>query len=290
MFGYYKTLRKIQSFFDRSNFKFNIDIESFNPKIKDELIIFGNGYTLKETDLNYFLNQDCFVCNEFYLMNNFKEFILKNNVFYFMGDGLSSIQKQSKLEHLSWESTFLKYNSMFLNMSDITFLQPESLAIEYLKRNATIKNIVSQSLIKSILKNKPKKIKNLVNDIKIGHTPQVMLLVGILLGYKKIHLYGLEHNYVKDILNKDPKCGTHFYGESYRQVLELNDGKGLPREAYKVTLSKLFEGNAKVFKAYEQLADLAKELGVDVIDHSNGSLFMFQDYSLWDLVETKENN
>ena len=285
MFGYYKTLRKIQSFFDRSNFKFNIDIESFNPKIKDELIIFGNGYTLKETDLNYFLNQDCFVCNEFYLMNNFKEFILKNNVFYFMGDGLSSIQKQSIIEHLCWESTFLKYNSMFLNMSDITFLQPESLAIEYLKRNATIKNIVSQSLIKSILKDKPMKIKYLVNDIKIGHTPQLMLLVGLLLGYKKIHLHGLEHNYVKDILNKDPKCGTHFYGESYRQVLELNDGKGLPREAYKVTLSKLFEGNAKVFKAYEQIADLAKELGVEVIDHSNGSLFMFQDYSLWDLVE-----
>jgi hypothetical protein len=57
-----------------------------------------------------------------------------------------------------------------------------------------------------------------------------------------------------------------------------------------VTLSKLFEGNAKVFKAYEQLAELAKELNVEVIDHSKGSLFMFQDYSLWDLVETKRIN
>lgn len=285
MFGYYKLKNNIKLYLEKRKINFNVKLEELKIKKKNDLVLFGNGYTLHDAYLKDFIGKDCFVCNEFYLMNNFKEFILKNNVFYFMGDGLSSIQKQSKLEHLSWESTFLKYNSMFLNMSDITFLQPESLAIEYLKRNATIKNIVSQSLIKSILKNKPKKIKNLVNDIKIGHTPQVMLLVGILLGYKKIHLHGLEHNYVKDILNKDPKCGTHFYGESYREVLELNDGKGLPRESYRVTLSKLFEGNAKTFKGYEQLADLAKELGVEVIDHSNGSLFMFQDYSLWDLVE-----
>jgi hypothetical protein len=290
MFGYYKTIRKIKSFFDRRNLEFNIDIETFNHKIKDELIIFGNGYTLNGADLKDFTGEDCFVCNEFYLMNNFKEFILNNNVLYFMNDGLGSIHKQSKIDGLDWESTFLKYNLMFLNMSDITFVQPESLAIEYLKCNANIRNIVSQSLVKSILKDKPNKIKYLVNDINLGHTPQVMLLVGILLGYKKIHLHGLEHNYVKDILNKDPKCGTHFYGESYREVLELNDGKGLPREAYRVTLSKLFEGNAKTFKGYEQLADLAKELGVEVIDHSNGSLFMFQDYSLWDLVEPKNTN
>ncbi len=117
-----------------------------------------------------------------------------------------------------------------------------------------------------------------------------MLLAGILLGYKKIHLHGLEPNYVKDILNKNSKCGTHFYGESYRQVLELNDGKVLPREAYNVTFSKLFESNAKIFRAYEQLADLAQELGVEVIVHSGGSLFMFQDYSLWDLVEPPNKN
>ena len=98
-------------------------------------------------------------------------------------------------------------------------------------------------------------------------------------------MYGLEHNYVIDILNKDPRCGTHFYGDSYRSVLELDRGAGLPRDQYKIKLSELFEGNARVFRTYEQIAYLAKEMGVEIIDHSNGSLFMFQDYSLWDLVE-----
>jgi hypothetical protein len=64
-------------------------------------------------------------------------------------------------------------------------------------------------------------------------------------------------------------------------------GKDLPREAYRTKLSKLFESNAQTFKTYEDLADLASERGVEIIDHSSGSLFMFQDYSLWDLVEPK---
>ena len=85
-------------------------------------------------------------------------------------------------------------------------------------------------------------------------------------------------------------CGTHFYNDTYEDVL-LSDGhKRGDRESAKIKLSKLFEGNAKIFRGYEQLADLAKELGVEIIDKSNGSLFMFQDYSLWDLVEEKNRN
>ena len=68
-----------------------------------------------------------------------------------------------------------------------------------------------------------------------------------MLGYKKIRLFGLEHNYVKDILNRDKNCGTHFYSDDYTEILEMNHGVNLPRESYKVLLSKLFEGNSKTF-------------------------------------------
>ncbi len=163
--------------------------------------------------------------------------------------------------------------------------------IPHVLNNFTDSQICAIShILNDLLKNKSTDLQNRIKRITRGHTPQGMLLIGILYGYKKIHLHGLEHNYVKDILNKDPICGTHFYGESYRQVLELNDGKGLPRESYKTTLSKLLSGNASIFEGYEQLAELAKELNVEVIDHSNGSLFMFQDYSLWDLVEPKDKH
>jgi hypothetical protein len=98
---------------------------------------------------------------------------------------------------------------------------------------------------------------------KFVHTPQIMILMGILFGYKKIHLLGLEHNYVKDILNKDPKCGTHFYGDTYEDVLISDRGLG-GRDHYRITLSKLLRGNADVFEGYEQLADLAKERGIEI--------------------------
>jgi hypothetical protein len=128
--------------------------------------------------------------------------------------------------------------------------------------------------------------KKMINEIesKIGHTPQFMLLIGILMGYKKIYLYGLEHNYVKDILNKSTLCGTHFYDDTYEDVLLTDGHKKGDRESAKIKLSNLLKGNAAIFKGYEQLADLGKEMGVEIIDKSNGSLFMFQDYSLWDLV------
>jgi hypothetical protein len=198
-------------------------------------------------------------------------------------DGSKSFEKTipEKRNITSAEAYKIHIDPIISNQANI--IMPYSILSYALNKYPNTKIYPSEKLFQEL------KWKNInLENIIFGHTPQSMLLAGILFGYKKIHLHGLEHNYVKDILNKDPKCGTHFYGESYRQVLELNDGKGLPREAYRVTLSKLFEGSSKVFKAYEQLAELAKELGVEVIDHSNGSLFMFQDYSLWDLVEQKE--
>lgn len=289
MFGYYKLRQTIKEYF-----LFRKVPEQFNftfKKRNEELLLFGNGYTL---DLNINVNdlndKDIFVCNEFHLHTNYKNVINRNNILYFALDGISSYEKViPKMEGLSVEESFEKYLHPILR-SGVNVVLPMNV-IQYILNNFNDSHISAFSrILNDLLKNKSADLQNQIKNIKSGHTPQGMLLLGILYGYKKIHLHGLEHNYVKDILNKDPKCGTHFYGESYRQVLELNDGKGLPREAYKTTLSKLFEGNAKTFKAYEQLAELAKELNVEVIDHSNGSLFMFQDYSLWDLVEPKDKN
>lgn len=286
MFGYYKFRRKIKNFYLRlktpkSN---GFDFE----RGTDELILLANGYTMDMyIELEKLKGADVFVCNEFFRHVNYSNIIIENNVLYFALDGLISYERTiPKMEGLSVNESFEKYLNPILK-SNVNSVIPISL-FPYVLNNFPKSKIKSNELYFQELVDlkviSPKKIK----ELRIGHTPQGMLLAGILMGYKKIHLHGLEHNYVKDILNKDPKCGTHFYSESYRQVLELNDGKDLPRDAYKVTLSKLFEGNAKTFRTYERLSDLAKQLDVEIIDHSNGSLFMFQDYSLWDLVEPKK--
>lgn len=288
MLGYYKFRRKIKNYFltkkiPKSN---NFDFENQN----EELFLFGNGYTLDSNiNLNNLSSADVFVCNEFHRHPEYKNIIEKNNVLYFALDGIGSYEKIiPKREDLSIGETFEKYLHPILR-SGVNIVVPFNVFSYVLKGFPKTKMKSHLLLFEELSKSKGIEFEDIVS-LANGHTPQGMILAGLLMGYKKIHLHGLEHNYVKDILNKDPKCGTHFYGESYRQVLELNGGIGLPREAYKVTLSKLFEGNAKVFKAYEQLAELSKELNVEVIDHSKGSLFMFQDYSLWDLVETKRIN
>lgn len=288
MLGYHKFRRKIKEYF-----LFRQVSEQKNNTFKknnEELFLFGNGYTLNQTiDLSDLKGNDIFVCNELFNHRNYYDIVKNNNIAHFALDSIRSYEKIiPRMEGISVEEAFEKYLHPILEGGAHVVL-PDSV-IKYVTEYFCYAKVeASNSLFKRLTKFN-KQIEEKVDFLTRGHTPQGMLLAGILLGYKKIHLHGLEHNYVKDILNKDPRCGTHFYGESYRQVLELNDGKGLPREAYKVTLSKLFEGNSKVFKSYEQLAELAKELGVEVIDHSNGSLFMFQDYSLWDLVEPKDKN
>jgi hypothetical protein len=288
MLAYYKFRRKIKNYFLTKKIPKlnNFDFENEN----EELFLFGNGYTLDANiNLNNLSGADVFVCNEFHRHPEYKNIIEQNNVLYFALDGIGSYEKIiPKREDLSVGESFEKYLHPILR-SGVNIVVPFNVFSYVLRGFPKTKMKSHLLLFEELSKTKGIEFEDIVS-LSNGHTPQGMILVGILMGYKKIHLHGLEHNYVKDILNKDPKCGTHFYGESYRQVLELNHGTGLPREAYKVTLSKLFEGNAKVFKAYEQLAELAKELNVEVIDHSKGSLFMFQDYSLWDLVETKRIN
>jgi hypothetical protein len=288
MFGYYKLRRKIKEYFlfrqvpEQVNYTFK--------KSNEELFLFGNGYTLDfNINFNDLIGSDIFVCNEFFNHRSYYDLVKNNNLAHFALDSIGSYEKIiPRMEGISVDEAFEKYLHPILEGGAHVVL-PDSVT-RYVTENFCYAKVeASNSLFKRLTKSN-KQIEKNVNLLTNGHTPQGMLLAGILLGYKKIHLHGLEHNYVKDILNKDPKCGTHFYAEPYRQVLELNDGKGLSREAYKIKLSKLLKGNSDVFEVYEQLAEIAKELGVEVIDHSNGSLFMFQDYSLWDLVEPKDKN
>ena len=285
MLGYYKFRKKLKDVIYKRAIDSLNKYYDFTPK-NAELLLLANGYTLDTTiELNGIKNKDIFVCNEFFKHPHYNEIIKENNVLHFALDGSKSFEKKipEKRNITPAEAYELHIDPIIRNKVNITM--PYSILNYAFNKYPDAKIYPYEKFLNELKLNK-----NYSGNIDTYQTPQGMLLAGILMGYKKIHLHGLEHNYIKDILNKDSKCGTHFYGEPYRQVLELNDGKGLPREAYKVTLSKLFESNAKVFRAYEQLADLAQELGIEIIDHSGGSLFMFQDYSLWDLVEPKDEN
>jgi hypothetical protein len=283
MLGYYKLRKKIKELLlDNTIQEYNFNFQ----KKQESLYLFGNGYTLKDFDLNKLKNQDCFICNAFFRMPYFNEFIINNNAIDFSLDSYSQLSKTAEKINRDIELLLDEYINPKIGLN-FPLVKTSDFIPYILDRNPNQSIITNTAFLDKFkhLVNK-KTINEIAN--KMGHTPQFMLLIGILMGYKKIYLYGLEHNYVKDILNKSTLCGTHFYDDTYKDVL-LSDGhKRGDRESAKIKLSNLFEGNAAIFKGYEQLADLAKEMGVEIIDHSNGSLFMFQDYSLWDLVEEKK--
>ena len=119
------------------------------------------------------------------------------------------------------------------------------------------------------------------------HTPHGMILTGLLMGYERIYLYGLDHTYVRDILNKDPMAGKHFYLESQEEVL---NGNGVyKRGDYDFKLSTLFRGNAAVFEIYEAQKEIADLMGCQILDKSGGNLFCFQDFDIFDLAIIEKN-
>jgi hypothetical protein len=278
MFGYYKFKKKVKKIFTRKN----KETDFVFIKRKDDLFLFGNGYSLKNYQLQNINDSDCFICNLFFRMPYFEQFVKNNNVIDFSIDSFASYVKISKKRNRPIEEILEEDLNPKIGIG-IPLVKTEDFHEYILKVDPNQLFIDYDSFLKKIVPNEYTTIKK--RFVKnFGHTPQFMLLIGILLGYKKIHLFGLEHNYVKDILNKSPLCGTHFYNDTYEDVL-LKDGHSRDREKIKIKLSQLLRGNADVFEGYEKLADLAKERGVEIIDHSGGSLFMFQDYSLWDLVE-----
>ena len=220
-------------------------------------------------------------------MPNFNTFIQRNNVLDFTLDSFSEVHRTAKKTGNAPDIILQECENPKIGKG-IPLVKTLDFFEYVLETNPDQKIIDTESLLKKIA---PLDYENLLKYVanKFGHTPQFMLLVGILMRYKKIHMYGLEHNYVRDILNKSPLCGTHFYNDTYEDIL-LSDGHSRDREKTKPVLSKLLRGNASIFEGYERLAELAKERNVEIIDHSNGSLFMFQDYSLWDLVEPKDKN
>ena len=286
MLGYYNLINKLR--IKKLEIKYKKShIENYFVKRDIELYLFGNGYTLNEYCLVNLYKKDCFVCNEIFKHEKFDEFNNKNNVLFFAMDGIESYKTISKKLEITLEETLSNFLDPIISKKNV--LVTEISVFPYIQKiDINFRLIFGKFYLKHLLKNNNRKIVQIVKNIKIYHTPQLMILIGLLNGYKKINLIGLEHNYVKDILSKNDICGTHFYREPYKEVLELNMGKDLPREKYIVKLSSLFRTNANVFETYEQLANLAKEMGAEIIDHSNGSLFMFQDYSLWDLVEEKK--
>jgi hypothetical protein len=279
MFGYYKMVKGIKNFLVKSDFYNKIS------KKNDTVYIFGNGYSIADLNLGDFRGEDCFVCNEFFRMKGFSEFIENNNISYFAIDGMNSFIREAQIRRITTNEMLVKFVDPIISEKYPIIVQ--SSMVGYISKKKSKDSIgVMGGDLASIMKKKYTitKIHNNVTRMActVRHTPHAMIAVALILGYKRILLYGLDHTYVRDILNKNPMAGKHFYLETQMEV--LNSNLVFTSNQCKIKLSNLFIDSAETFKVYEAQREIADLLNIQIIDKSNGSLFCFQDFNLFDLA------
>jgi hypothetical protein len=285
MFGYYKMVKRIKNFFVKSDFYNKIS------KKNDTVYIFGNGYSIADLNLGDFKGEDCFVCNEFFRMKGFDEFIENNNISYFALDGMNSFIRIAQKKGIALNEILLRHIDSII--SDKYPLIVQHSMVNYISKRKSKDSIgVIGSDLASIMRKKTAIAKIPTAVIRaactIRHTPQAMIATALILGYKKILLYGVDHTYVRDILNKSLMAGKHFYLETQMDI--FNSNLVFERKQYKAILSNLFLDNANTFKIYENQKIVADYLNIQIIDKTNGSLFCFQDFNFFDLALTEIPN
>jgi hypothetical protein len=272
-------VKKIKYYLTKSDFHNKIN------KKKDTLYIFGNGYSIASLDLGDFKGEDCFVCNEFFRMNGFSQFVQQNNVSYFVLDGMNSFLREAQKRGITLNEILAKFIDPII--SDNYPIIVQNNMVDYISKSKSKDSIgVVGSDMVSIMKNRYSIAEIAPNIIKkafsIRHTPHAMIAVALILGYKTILLYGVDHTYVRDILNKSVMAGKHFYLETQMEV--LNSNLVFDRHQANIKLSNLFLDSAKTFEIYEAQKIIADSLNIQVIDKTNGSLFCFQNFNLFDLA------
>jgi hypothetical protein len=122
-------------------------------------------------------------------------------------DGIKSYKKKAKALNSDINTIMQERFSPYLSInSNQNYCVAHTTVIDYLKNIFSNKvfplnNLFDYDSLLEFLKNETKNEVEI--DLIVRHTPQCMLYIAILLFPIEIHLHGLEHNYVKDILNKD---------------------------------------------------------------------------------------
>jgi hypothetical protein len=241
-------------------------------KISDDLIILGTSPSLNSIDINILKNTGCdiFVCNGIFKMKSFEFLLSQTGVTYFFGANLKTISEIANDRNMVLDEYILDYfsgleffngNKIF-NNSIVNYFFQKSF---FKNNNFAFSFDKYGKLLNRLLSSKNKDV-DLGLCLNMRHTPHLMLLMGIILGYKNIKLFGLEHSYVRDRFN-GINIVNHSYHEesSNKQKMEYRD------------LTELFLDSHLTFKVYKELNKLSKLLNVNIYDYSiDGCLDMFE--------------
>lgn len=244
-------------------------------KNKSNVYIFGTGPSLKKIDLSCLKNADLFVCNEFNQHENFSYLVNNNILTYFMGDNFTSFKDINDKFVGNWNNTIelffrgrvsINYTSVisFDIVDEVKKMYQEAKIIGF--STSTIKEKIRKEFVRKGISVDEKLIDEANN---IRHTPHLMILVALAMGYEEIFLFGLDHSYVRDRF-EGLLVQPHFYDEFDKTIEATGDMSSRD-------LTELLLDSHLTFKLYKSQNELARLLGVRIIDFTeNGCLDMFE--------------
>lgn len=275
----FRNIRINQSLFFFSRLLFTEDFKNYIqykrvlPKIEsNEVVLLANGPSLKEVLTH--------------IKNKSQEFQNKDFLF---------------VNYLAQESIFEEIKPKYYCITDPQFFlddQPKSemghKLVEYIKEHTTwdmnifvlymywdkLKFIEENTHIKVIPIHSPK-VEGLVPLVKMaykrglgngefGTVIQNAIYAMILLNYKKIHLYGVDHNFFDNLCLDDNNvlCSrvTHFYDKDKPELRPVKITKD------NLKTYEFLDYYAYLFKGYFILKDFATEMNCEIINHTKNSL------------------
>jgi hypothetical protein len=273
---YLKFLYSVFRLIKYENFKnyFKIVFNYIEIKNKD-LVILGNGPSLSD-ELYKFENFD----EQFSSLDvAFVNYLAKEKVFkkiqpkfYFLSDEQFFVENHPKSKQ-AYELYEIIIN--VVNWSMIVFIPYNYWTTAYqqkFSRNQFIHVIPFHHY--SILgpdKIKFRYFKYGLGSGEWGTVVQNAIYCGLTLGYKCLHLYGVDHNFFDNLVLDENnilcQLDTHYYdnGEKYyRKIVNLN---GDP-----ISVSKFLYEYAKLFEGHNILKQYADYLSAQIINHTKNSL------------------
>lgn len=233
-----------------------------------ECIILGTSPSIKNYDLRKIRKTNVFFLNNFYLHKDFKCVEKENNSFY-----LAAPIHPPQTEK-DWERDFDKMLNSINSKTTIFFgLDGRKINIKRLLENSGIgsskKNINYYFAGKYFspylkLEKKPKITGSLIRTYCAS---LYALQIAISLGFKRIYLLGIDHNY---FLIRDSK-NYRFYGQTENQKKEAKTNNSID------SIKNLYE----VFSLYNQLNRLPN---VKIVNLSKESLLTFLDFEKFEKV------
>lgn len=258
-----KAIIKMQLLKTNQDFKKN-RLTKLND-IKNELVIIANGPSVtnsREKILSH-LNADYMCVNLFPIKNELfwsikpRYFCAIDNCFFdFNGTRANDVKELKSVinERIDWQMIFIHYQNQQLGIENSHILE------RYINRNyypylnkgfsnrAFNNNYMSYSMI----------------NVAIA-----ALYSGILMGYKKIHIYGIDMTFFKDFFvdenNHVIVYEKHFYGDKIVDYTELYE------EIREKGILRVFETNSEAFRGFKQIRYYADLNNCKIINHTPGS-------------------